>query len=85
MWWKQQLDLHLKRIFRGAHSNGSTTGASVFVQKDSTLRMIRFGFNISLFVKVILESQELLACTLYKLMQKHELWTVDYIACFWRV
>jgi hypothetical protein len=33
-----------KRIFRGACSSGRTTGASVYVQKGSSLRVIRLGF-----------------------------------------
>jgi len=31
----------------------------VYVQKESTLRMTRFGFYVSLFVKVMPKSQEL--------------------------
>ena len=54
------------------------------VQKDSTLRMTRFGFYLSLFVKVTPELQELSRMYFIQ-MKKHELWTVEYVACFWRV
>ena len=73
MWWKQQLDLHRKRIFRGASSDGSTTGASVYVQ-DSTLRLTRFGFYVSFLVKIMLELQEL--SRVYFIKTDEETWAV---------